>query len=94
MSRLRPVALTRPFAALAAMTVAITVISRTTGSGWLIVVMSGLFAVLVLSAVLPALALAGVVVEVAGPVDATAGRDVAITVTVRGRGGGGTLRLL
>lgn len=89
----RPAALTRPFVVLAAMTLAMHVISRTTGSGWLVVVVSGLLAVLGLSAVLPALALARMGVEVQAPTDATAGTAVAITITARVRTSPGKLRL-
>lgn len=75
------------------MTLAMHVISRTTGSGWLVVVVSGLLAVLGLSAVLPAFALTGIRVGVDGPSDGTAGRPVAFSVTVDRRARGSKLRL-
>jgi len=90
----RPVAVTGPFAVVAAMTLAIHVISRTTGSGWLVAVVAALLAVLVLSAVLPALALVDIDIVVRAPTDATAGRPVTITLKARGRGRGVKLRLL
>ena len=92
--RLHPVALTRPSAVLGAMTLAMHVISRTTGSGWLVVVVSGLLSVLGLSALLPAFALTGIEVGVGGPSDGTAGRAVSLTVTVNGRARGSKLRLI
>lgn len=89
----RPVAATRHLAVVAAMTLALHVISRTTGSGWLVVVVSGLLALLGLSAVLPALSLAGLDVDVRGPTDGTAGRPAGFTVTVGGRARGAKVRL-
>jgi len=87
------VALTRPFAVLVGMTLAIHVISRTTGSGWLVVVVSGLGAVLSLSTFLPGLALGGIRVSVQAPADAVAGRPASFSVTAVGRARAGKLRL-
>jgi len=91
--RLQPVALTRAFAVLGAMTLAMHVISRTTGSGWLVVVVSGMLSVLGLSALLPAFALTGIEVGVAGPSDGVVGRHVSLMVTVNGRVRASKLRL-
>lgn len=93
MRGIRPAALTTPCSALGAVAVAMHVISRTTGSGWLVVVVSFLLGLLALSAVLPVVALAGMDVDVRGPADATVGRPVTTTVTVRGRARGVQLRL-
>ena len=93
MSGTRPAAVTAPFGALAAVAAAMHVISRTTGSGWLVVVVSSLLGLLGLSAVLPALALTRIDVGVRGPADATAGRPVTLTVTAGGRARGVQLRL-
>jgi uncharacterized protein (DUF58 family) len=84
---------TAPFGALAAVAGAMQVISRTTGSGWLVVVVSCLLGLLALSAVLPTVALVGLDVGVRGPFDATAGRPVTLAVTVGGRPHGVLLRL-
>ena len=94
MKVLRPVAATRQLAVVAGMTLALHVISRTTGSGWLVVVVSGLLALLGLSAALPALSLAGMRVEVRAPTDGTAGRPAAFTVTAGGRARSAKLRLM
>jgi uncharacterized protein (DUF58 family) len=58
-------------------------IARTTGSGWMIVICSGLVAVLAIAALWPALALRGITLGAVTPRDATVGRplDVAITAS-------------
>jgi uncharacterized protein (DUF58 family) len=94
MSGLRPAGVTRPFTVLASMTVVLHVISRTTGSGWLVVVVSGLLAVLGLSVVLPALALALFEVGVRAPTDAVAGTTVTLDVNAASRAGACKLRFL
>lgn len=94
MRRLRPAGTTASFWSLVGVTTAMHVISRTTGSGWLVVVVSSLLGVIGLSAILPVLTLARTPLTVTGPTDATAGRPVSLTVTVGGRPRGAKLRLL
>ena len=94
MRGLRPAAVTRHLAVVAAMTLALQVISRTTGSGWLVVVVSGLLALQGLAAGLPALALASIEVSVRAPRDAVAGRPVPLTVSVGGRARSVKMRLV
>lgn len=60
-------------------------IARTTGSGWLIVIIAGVLAVVALAAILPAIGLGRVAVTVDAPRDATVGRPVELTVELRGR---------
>jgi uncharacterized protein (DUF58 family) len=60
-------------------------VSRTTGAGWVVVLLAGLVATMVVGAVLPLVALRGVDVAVRTPTDATAGRPARIEVTVSGR---------
>ncbi|HET9441825.1 MAG TPA: hypothetical protein VFO65_00805, partial [Acidimicrobiales bacterium] len=79
-----PARLTRPALALAAVTLALFGVSRTTGSGWLVVVVTGLLSVLGLAAVLPAFGLARVTVAVDAPRDATVGRPTELTVELGG----------
>lgn len=61
-------------------------IGRTTGSGWLVVLLAGLMAMLAVSAVLPVAVLRGVEVRVDAPRDGTARRPIQLDLTVRGRG--------
>jgi uncharacterized protein (DUF58 family) len=60
-------------------------VSRTTGAGWVVVLLAGLGATLVVGAVLPVLGLRGVGVALRPPTDATAGRPVRVELTVTGR---------
>lgn len=73
---------------------AIYVVSRTTGSGWLLVVFSGVVAVVLLGGILPARALSGIELRLDSPRDATAGRPVPVTVFAGGRVGLVQLRLV
>jgi len=61
---------------------AIFVIARTTGSGWLMVLLSGLIAVLAVGVSLPLLALRVAQLDVHCPRDATAGQSLTVTVSV------------
>ncbi|MBW3615762.1 MAG: DUF58 domain-containing protein [Actinobacteria bacterium] len=83
--RAAPAGATRPTLALLAVALGLFGIARTTGSGWLIVILAGLAGVVVLAAVLPAVGLARVTVAVEAPRDATVGRPVELTVEVAGR---------
>jgi uncharacterized protein (DUF58 family) len=60
-------------------------VSRTTGAGWLVVLLAGLGATLVVGAVLPLVALRGLRVALHPPTDATAGQPVRLELTVSGR---------
>ncbi len=82
--RPRPAALTGPALSLVAMAGAIYVISRTTGSGWLLVLFSGVIAVVLLSAFLPARALSGVELRLDAPRDATVAHPVMVKVIADG----------
>ncbi|TML90362.1 MAG: DUF58 domain-containing protein [Actinobacteria bacterium] len=75
-------AVSRAVAVLVLIGAAIFVIARTTGSGWLMVLLSGLVGVLAVSVVLPPLALRRARLEVRAPRDATAGRSLSVTVSV------------
>ena len=60
-------------------------VSRTTGSGWVVVLLAGLAATLVVGAVLPYVATSGLDVTLRPPTDATAGQAVRMELTVSGR---------
>jgi uncharacterized protein (DUF58 family) len=60
-------------------------IARTSGAGWVMVVLSGLVATLVVGAAWPGLLLGTVRVSVAASRDATVGRPVPVRVDLRGR---------
>lgn len=81
MMRFRPVGLSRPALALVALTAALFAIARTTGSGWLIVLLSLVAATAVAAALLPGIHLLRVHVEGACPRDATAGRPLPLRLT-------------
>ncbi len=66
--------------------------ARTTGAGWLIVLMCGLAGVLTLAAIWPRLALSNVRVEASGPADATAGEPFEVVLRVTRAGLGARLR--
>ncbi|HUQ39598.1 MAG TPA: DUF58 domain-containing protein [Acidimicrobiales bacterium] len=82
--RVRPQKPYRTVAVMAALALALTGIGRTTGSGWAMVVVSGLVAVIVLGALWPAWLVARTEVRVRLPRDAEVGRPVDVTVEVRG----------
>ena len=75
-------AVSRAAAVLVLIGAAIFVIARTTGSGWLMVLLSGLIGVLAVGVLLPPLALRRARLEVRAPCDATAGRPISVTVSV------------
>lgn len=83
--RPRPAAPGRPALALISVGFGLFGIARTTGSGWLIVIIAGVVAVVALAAVLPAIGLGRVAVTVDAPRDATVGRPVELTIELRGR---------
>lgn len=92
-SGVRPRRLSRRALVLLALAGAFFMISRTTGSGWVVVLVCGILALLVVAAALPAGGLARVDVSVRGPRDATVGRAAALRVHVR-RGRGLRLRVV
>ncbi len=79
-----PANLSRPALSLAAVTFALFGIARTTGSGWLIVILTGIGSVVALAAVLPPFALRTLVVDVRPPREATVGRTTEFAVDVTG----------
>jgi uncharacterized protein (DUF58 family) len=81
--RSRPANVSRPALALAAVAFALFGIARTTGSGWLIVILTGIASVVALSAVLPWFGLRKVTVTVEAPREGTVGRTAELTVDVR-----------
>lgn len=89
----RPQRVSRRALVLSALAGAFFVISRTTGSGWLVVLVCGILAVLVVAAALPAAGLAGVELSVRAPRDATVGREAPLELSVR-RGRGLRLRVV
>jgi len=87
-----PLVPTRPALVLGLVGAALYGVARSTGSGWLVVLLSGLLATLALAAVLPWVPLRRVRVGAAGPPDATVHRPFLLTLTVAGRASG--LRLV
>jgi uncharacterized protein (DUF58 family) len=92
-SRARPVSLHRPAAVLILIGAMLYVVARATGSGWLVVILSGLIPVVVVGVLWPVLALGGVTVAIRGPRDATVGSALILTVTAAGRGRSLTVRI-
>lgn len=93
MTDLRPVRVAGTTVALAVLAVAFMGVARTTGSGWLLVLLSLVAGVVVAGVVLPAFVLRRLNLAVAGPRDAMVGRPLPLTVDVR-RGGDVRLRVL
>ena len=91
---LRPPVPARPTWSLLGVWLAIAAVARTTGAGWLVVVLVAVGAVVVVAAALPALGLGRVQVHAAGPRDATAGRPVTLHVELRGTASAMKLRPL
>jgi len=75
----------RPALILGAIGVAMFLIARTSGAGWVMVVLSGLLATLVVGVTWPATLLRTARVSVRAPRDATAGRPAPLRVEVTGR---------
>ena len=93
MSVVRPQRVSRRAPVLVVLAGAFFMISRTTGSGWMVVLVCGILAVLAAAAVLPAIGLARVDISVRAPRDATVGRAARLEVSVR-RGRGLRLRVV
>ncbi len=82
-----PANVSRPALSLAAVALALFGIARTTGSGWLIVILTGIGSVVALAAVLPPFGLRRLDVDVRAPRDGTVGRTCELTVDVLGGNG-------
>jgi len=80
----RPV-VSRPVLILLAMSGALFVVARTSGAGWVMVLVSGLWATIVVAGVWPVLLLSTVSVSITAPRDATAGRPLVMHVSVGGQ---------
>ncbi len=79
-----PANLSRPALSLAAVALALFGIARTTGSGWLIVILTGIGSVVALATVLPPFTLRSLVLDVRPPREAMVGRTTEFTVDVTG----------
>lgn len=90
----RPANVSRPALALAAVAFALFGIARTTGSGWLIVILTGIASIVALSAILPWFGLRKVTVTVEAPRDGTVGRTAELTVDARAGSSSVPLKLL
>lgn len=93
MSGVRPQRVSRRTPVLLVLAGAFFMISRTTGSGWMVVLVCGMLAVLAAAAALPAIGLARVDISVRASRDATVGRAARLGVSVR-RGRGLRLRVV
>lgn len=76
----RPAAVSRGALAAGAVGAGLVAIARTTGAGWLMVLVAGLAAVLFLGAVVPAIGLAGLRLQAHAPRDGTVGRPLLLTL--------------
>jgi len=90
----RPANVSRPALALAAVAFALFGIARTTGSGWLIVILTGIGSVVALAAVLPWFALRKVTVAVEAPREGTVGRTAELTIDLQAGRSAQPLKLL
>lgn len=82
----RPAGVSRHALVLALIGLALFGIARSTGSGWLVVLLAGLIGILGVAAVLPVPVLRSAQVAVEGPRDGTARRPLTVKVQVRGKG--------
>ena len=90
----RPANVSRPALSLAAVAFALFGVARTTGSGWLIVILTGIAAVVALAALLPPFGLRKVRVEVEAPRDGTVGRTAELVLDVTAGGASRPVKLL
>ena len=90
----RPVGVSRQALVLLGLGAAFYGIARSTGSGWVVVLMCGVAGSLVVALVAPALALVRAGVSVDAPRDATVGRPLAVGLSVPRGGGGLKVRLV
>ena len=84
LARIRPVRLARPTWSLIAVSLALIAVARTTGSGWLVVVLVSVAAVVTVSAILPVPGLLRMKVSVVAPRDATATRPTSMQLELSG----------
>lgn len=89
-----PANLSRPALSLAAVAFALFGVARTTGSGWLIVILTGIAAVVALAALLPPFGLRTVRIAVEAPREGTVGRTAELTLEVTSSGGARPVKLL
>lgn len=80
----RPTAVTKPALALAAVSAALFGIAKTTGSGWLIVLLAALGAVVVLSVALPSFGVLRVAADLEAPRDGVVGHPLTLSLGVTG----------
>ena len=90
----RPANVSRPALSLAAVALALFGVARTTGSGWLIVILTGIAAVVALAALLPPFGLRKVRISVEAPRDGTVGRTAELTLDVTAGGAARPVKLL
>lgn len=90
----RPVGVSRQALVLLALAAAFYGIARSTGSGWVVVLMCAVAGTLVVALVAPALALVRATASVRTPRDATVGRALALTLSVPAGGAGLKARLV
>ncbi|HUP86709.1 MAG TPA: DUF58 domain-containing protein [Acidimicrobiales bacterium] len=90
----RPANVSRPALSLAAVALALFGVARTTGSGWLIVILTGIAAVVALASLLPPFGLRRVRVEVEAPREGTVGRTAELTIDVDGGGSARPVKLI
>ena len=90
----RPANVSRPALSLAAVALALFGVARTTGSGWLIVILTGIAAVVVLASLLPPFGLRKVRISIEAPREGTVGRTAELTVDVTAGGAARPLKLL
>lgn len=81
-SALRPSWPTRSANVLAAMTAALFVVSRTTGAGWMVVILCANLGILAMGVAAPMLALRRLDLEVRAPRDAVAGQALPLRISV------------
>lgn len=90
----RPANVSRPALSLAAVAFALFGVARTTGSGWLIVILTGIAAVVALASLLPPFGLRKVRVSVEAPREGTVGRTAELTLDVTSGGASRPVKLL
>lgn len=90
----RPANVSRPALSLAAVALALFGVARTTGSGWLIVILTGIAAVVALASLLPPFGLRQVRISVEAPRDGTVGRTAELTLDVSAGGAARPVKLL
>lgn len=84
-ARVRPARPFRPAVVVVLLALALVLIGRTTGSGWTMVIVSGLAGTLGAAALWPALALRRAGVHVRAPSDGVCGRPLAVLLELTGR---------